>query len=309
MDISVILCTLNNAARLRETLLQIANCRIPRGVTWEVVLVNHNSRDDTEAVAREMSQLLPLTHVIELRPGLSNARNRGLAAASGALAIFTDDDVKPDPGWIETYWSAYTASPTGRFWGGPIESEFEGGEPDWALVRLGPPSVKGLDLGGDLRKLPADMDFLFVSANWAAPKTAVMAAGGFDPRLGLNSGAGNPNVGEEADLMDKLLLAGLEAWYVPAAKLRHIVPKAKVSLAHLATRRSTGGLAGGRTLPLYRVVPFLGVPRWVVRRILTHPAAWLLARMTGKDGFAEYLDLREALGLAKGFRSRYRSRA
>jgi glycosyltransferase involved in cell wall biosynthesis len=307
MDISIVLCTLNNAARLRQTLLHIANCRIPRGITWEVVVVNHNSRDGTEAVAREMASLLPLNYVIELCPGLSRARNCGLAAASGAMIVFTDDDVKPDPGWIETYWRAYTAFPAGQFWGGPIESEFEGGEPDWNLASLGPPSVKGLDYGREPRKLSQNMSF--IAPNWAAPRAAVMAAGGFDLTLGLNAAAGNPTVGEETDLMRKLLLAGLEAWYLPAAKLRHIVPKAKVSLAHFAKRRRSDGLYGARDLPMHKVVPFLGVPRWVVRRILTDYASWLLAKATAKNGFAEYLSLCEALGLAQGFRSRSSRRA
>jgi glycosyltransferase involved in cell wall biosynthesis len=240
---------------------------------------------------------------MELRPGQSYARNRSLAASSGALVIFTDDDVKPDPGWIESYWNAYSASPTGRFWGGPVESEFEGGEPDWDLVQLGPPSVKGLDLGGGQRKLGGGMT-PFVGANWAVPRAAVIAVGSFDPALGLNAGPGTAGAAEETDVMRKLSQAGLEPWYLPAAKVRHIVPKEKVSLAHLAKRRRSYGRYRARELPMSRVVPFLGVPSWVVRRVLRHSGTWFFARMTAKSGFGQYLALQEALGLAEGFRSR-----
>jgi GT2 family glycosyltransferase len=133
----------------------------------------------------------------------------------------------------------------------------------------------------------------------------MLAAGNFDPALGLNAGAENPNVGEETDLMRKLLLAGLEAWYLPAAKIRHIVPTAKVSLAHLAKRRRAWGLYQARDLPMYRVVPLLGVPSRLVLRILFRFGVWLVAKVAGRKGYARYLLLQEALGLAEGFRLRY----
>ncbi len=304
MDISIVICTRDNAARLRQTLVNLSRCRIPPGITWEVVLVNHNSQDDTETVAREMQSSLPLTYVVESRTGLSYARNRSLAAPSGALIVFTDDDVEPDPAWIETYWTAYTTAPTGRFWGGPIESEFEAGEPDWDLVRLGPPSVKGLDLGGECRKTPGNAP-AFVGSNWASPRAAVMKAGGFDLTLGFGAEGQKTIAAEETDLMCKLLLAGMESWYLPAAKIRHFVPKAKVSLRHIATRYRAWGRYEARDLPMLRVVPLLGIPRWIIRRLLTDLATWLFARITARSGIAAYLDLQKVLGVAEGFRPRY----
>ena len=301
MDISILISTRNNARRLKETLLHISRCRIPRGILWEVVVVNHNSQDHTEQVAREMQMVLPLKYAVETREGQGHARNSTLSTSSGDLLILTDDDVKPDPGWMEAYWAAYLANPTGRFWGGPIESEFEDGEPNWELVRLGPTSIKGLDLGGSERNLKKN-DILLTGANWACPSIPLKGAGGFDSELGLNTAVGSS---EETDLMERLMKSGIEAWYLPLAKLRHIVPMSKVSLRHLGNRRRAYGRFEARNVSRShtRLVPLLGVPPWVVRKFLEASAAWIFARISGRSGFSEYLEAQEMLGVADALRT------
>ena len=146
-DLSLVLCTWNNAARLRITLDAIAQCNVPEGMRWELVLVNNNCTDATDAVAAEFAKRLPLHLVHEPAPGLSRARNAGLSAATGDLVVFTDDDVRPYPHWLAAFWDAYRRYPEGHYFGGPIESEFEGVQPDERLVALAPPSVRGLDYG------------------------------------------------------------------------------------------------------------------------------------------------------------------
>jgi glycosyltransferase involved in cell wall biosynthesis len=301
MDISILISSRNNAPRLKETLLHIGRCRLPHGVSWEIVLVNHNSHDHTEQVAKEIQQALPLKYAMETRGGLAQARNTALRMSSGTLAILTDDDVIPDLGWIEAYWSSYTANSTGRFWGGPVVSEFEGGEPNWALVQLGPPSVKGFSLGEQERCLLNDGTRL-ISANWACPTADLKRMGGFDSQLGLDTAVG---IGEETDLMTRLMQAQMESWYVPSAMLRHVVPASKISLKHLAIRRRAYGRyeARGISGTRGRNLPFLNVPPWVVRRVFETGAAWIFANMVGKNGFAEYLDLQGTLGVAEGLRA------
>jgi glycosyltransferase involved in cell wall biosynthesis len=301
MDVSILISTRNNAWRLKETLLHLNCCRIPTAISWEVVVVNHNSNDSTEQVAREMQHVMPLKYAMETREGLGCARNCSLSISSGALVIFTDDDVKPEPGWVEAYWAAYVANPSGRFWGGPVESEFEGVEPNWELVQLGSASIKGLDLGASERGL-VDEGALLVAANWACSGAALKRAGGFDSQLGLNTAIGG---GEETDLMQRLTQAGVEPWYLPLAKLRHIVPTNRVSLKQMGVRRRAYGRYVAREVneTRKRNVPLLDVPPWVIRTLLETGTAWIFARMTGKSGFAEYLKLQETLGIAEALQN------
>ncbi|HVL38580.1 MAG TPA: glycosyltransferase family 2 protein [Fimbriimonadaceae bacterium] len=103
-DISVVICTCNRADELAKTLSSLAEVRIPEGRLAELILVDNNSKDTTpEVVGSAASQLERFTvkPVAEPKQGLSAARNRGLAEAKGAVIIFTDDDVRLEPDWLE----------------------------------------------------------------------------------------------------------------------------------------------------------------------------------------------------------------
>ena len=97
--ISVIICCFNSAERLPTTLRYLAG-QATDGLAWEVVVVDNNSTDSTAEVAwQEWQQLgspARLTVVPESRPGLSMARETGLASSAYDLVMFCDDD-----NWLE----------------------------------------------------------------------------------------------------------------------------------------------------------------------------------------------------------------
>ncbi len=291
VDVSVIICTWNNCRRLEITLEAFCQCRIPEGVTWELIAVANNCADKTRGVVEGMINRLPLVYVEEPIQGLSRAKNTGLRNASGALVIFTDDDVHPNPGWIYTYWNAFSLQPRGFFWGGPVESDFEGPEPDPELLSKAPCSVKGLDYGPVQRQL-REGEF-FLSANWACPRESFAQVGGFDVNLGLNSKLGEVSTGEETDVMFRLIQAGHRAMYLPEAKLRHFVPRSKCTCKHILSRC----LAGVRSPAMvfeYRLKwldlgPFkLGLAMHIFRRFLRF---WE-AKIGGRGAAKEYIDLK-----------------
>src|SRR5205809_6816608 len=94
IDLSVIVCTRNNAARLELTLDAISRCRIPCGVTFELIVVNNNSTDDTDKVVNAWRGRLPIVYIEEKQDGQNHARNAGICVARGKLVVFTDDDVR-----------------------------------------------------------------------------------------------------------------------------------------------------------------------------------------------------------------------
>src|SRR4030095_16809980 len=49
--------------------------------------------------------------------GLSNARNLGLAAASGEIVAYIDDDAYPDPHWLRYLAASFLNTRTGKFAG------------------------------------------------------------------------------------------------------------------------------------------------------------------------------------------------
>ena len=171
VDITVMICTWNNCRRLGETLQALTGCG-PRSASWQLVVVNNNCADATDATVRQHEAALPLVLTHESRPGLSKARNRGLAVSRGSLVVFTDDDVTPARGWLDAYWDACRAHPR-CFFGGPVRSRFDGPAPDPRLVPFAPASVVGLDFGRAERPL-SDDEVLH------------------RPELGLSAGASRP---------------------------------------------------------------------------------------------------------------------
>jgi glucosyl-dolichyl phosphate glucuronosyltransferase len=295
LHLSVILCTWNNAARLRITLDAISVCVVPEGLRWELVIVNNNCTDATDAVVHAFEHCLPIRYVRQAMPGLSGARNAGLAAARGAFVVFTDDDVRPFAEWLTAYWEGYQRYPKGHYFGGPLESEFEGEPPGEIVLRYAPWSVKGLDWGGVEVVGP---ELKFVSANWGCPRVALDSVGGFDPSLGLVGGSREVRVGEESDLMNRLQGAGWLPCYLPRARLRHFVPVSKVSVRHIAERaqaygviasRNQYGKAGGRMTYCRRMYPR-------ARQLVTAALGWVWAQVRGRNADAHYIRLRRLWG-------------
>ena len=64
----------------------------------ELFVVDNNSRDDTEAIARGHSRV---TLLRESTQGAYAARNTGVAAAQGEILAFIDPDCIPQPDWLQ----------------------------------------------------------------------------------------------------------------------------------------------------------------------------------------------------------------
>lgn len=60
MDASVIVCTYNRAESLRDTLRALQALKPAIGRTWEVIVVDNNSKDHTKKVVKEAQRAWPL---------------------------------------------------------------------------------------------------------------------------------------------------------------------------------------------------------------------------------------------------------
>ncbi len=89
----------------------------------EVVVVDNDSTLSYEAVFEEYRSLLPLRTVVERVPGIPAARNRGIAEATGDVILFTDDDCRAEPGWVERMVRPFHLNPHIGAVGGEILSE------------------------------------------------------------------------------------------------------------------------------------------------------------------------------------------
>ncbi|MBQ7689863.1 MAG: glycosyltransferase family 2 protein [Muribaculaceae bacterium] len=99
MDISVIVPLYNEAESLPELSAWIARVMEEHGFTYEVLMINDGSTDDSWQVIRQLHEQNPAIKGICFRRnyGKSPALNTGFAAAQGDVVITMDADLQDSP--------------------------------------------------------------------------------------------------------------------------------------------------------------------------------------------------------------------
>ena len=208
--ISLLICTRDRARALGRCLeaVQTELARAPE-ISIEVVLVDNGSSDDTKLVIEKWMQQCgrPVRSVFEPRPGLSRARNAGLAVARGSILAFTDDDCCLGEGYFAALCECYSAFKGAVVIGGRIEL---GDQADLAMCIKTDASVSIFD-GSDPGTFVAGCNMTFSRDAW-------IALGPIDERLG----AGTPlEAAEDTDYVYRAFLANIPVVYNPALSVKH----------------------------------------------------------------------------------------
>ncbi len=99
--VSIIICTANRPAALRETLSSLQGTHVPPGWDVELIVVDNAPSDSTRAVVQCFDwQGVHVRYLSESRRGKGHALNTGIAASTGDVLLFTDDDVRPSREWL-----------------------------------------------------------------------------------------------------------------------------------------------------------------------------------------------------------------
>lgn len=207
VDVSVIVCTRNRSEAMRRLLEQLEHLVVPAGVRWELIVVDNASTDDTAARLASVRTSLPMRVVREGVPGLSRARNSGIAAARGDLLLFTDDDCLPDAHWLATISEEFASAPSLGVLGGRVEL-FD--------LRDRPTTTRTSRERGKI-SAAFNLDAI-IGCNLAFRRSALAVIGPFDVGLGGGTGAG---AGEDVDVVYRSLRAGLRVEYSPDALVYH----------------------------------------------------------------------------------------
>jgi glucosyl-dolichyl phosphate glucuronosyltransferase len=266
MRVTVIICTYNRASLLNNTLAQLTDLDLSSCAAVEILVVNNNSTDDTDAVIRRHSEHLPIRRLWEPRPGKSRAANRAVREARGDLLLWTDDDVLVERGWLKAYVEAAQAYPHVSFFGGPIEPWFETDPPAWILRHY--PLIAGCFAVRDAfeeRFAPIRKDYMPYGANMAMRRHCLDTCS-FDVRLGPE---GDNQIGDEdGTLLQALLATGMQGLWVKEASVRHFIPKARLTEPFIWKFHCGRGKQGPRVGDVRARLWIFGVPAWAVRGYL-----------------------------------------
>lgn len=226
--LSVILCTYNRDRYIYPVLQSIAQGNLPHA-DYEIVFVNNNSTDNTEAECRRFQADHPdinLRYCVESLQGLSHARNCGIRNAQGDILVYVDDDALVNPQYLSTYADFFQRNPHAVAAGGPILPQYDGcEEPSWMSHYTRQLVTGKLYLGEKEREFSKGA--YPGGGNAAYRKSVFDAVGLFNTDLGRK---GNSLIGaEEKDLFDKMTSRGMRFYYLPTAILYHLIPPKKLT--------------------------------------------------------------------------------
>jgi hypothetical protein len=213
MDISVVVATYNGGKNLMMVLTSLAASQIPPGYSWEVIIVDNNSTDQTRAIAESFIARghQNVRYLFEPRRGKSFALNTGIRESKGRIIAFTDDDCIVDVKWIRSILQEYSSDPSLVAIGGRVELYDPKDKP--STIRIS--NQRNL-----ISLTPFEPWFSpIIGCNMALKREVFDAVGYFDEDLGPGSKYGL--VAEDIDLLYQIYKNRLKVVYVPELLVYH----------------------------------------------------------------------------------------
>lgn len=234
--ISAVISTYNRARYLPKVLQHLLQQSLDKK-DYEIIVVNNNSTDRTEAIAGNFHRNNPdiqFKYVIEINQGLSYGRNRGILESEGDYITFIDDDAFPDRDYLKVTAAYLDAHPEVVATGGKIHLSFEDEPPAWVNQYMA--SLLGhFDLGDKIKAFAPNN---YPRGSNMSFRTSIFdQLGVFNTQLGRKGD--NLEGSEEKDLFNRIYRTGKKVVYLPAALVHHTVPKERTSRAFIK-RQSIG---------------------------------------------------------------------
>ncbi|MBU0765560.1 MAG: glycosyltransferase [Bacteroidetes bacterium] len=212
MKLSVVICSYNREKFILDALNSLAAQSIDKN-DFEIVVINNNSTDHTEAICRKFGADHPYLNYIydiETVQGLSSARNRGIAVSSGNYIAFIDDDALAERDYAANIISAFEKYPQYDAVGGKVLPIYPNDkEPAWMSHHI-QGVVSKVDMGDKFMEFRKKYP---VGCNMAFRKEVFEELGGFNTDLLLRN--------DDKFIFLKLKRNNKRTLYVPDAVVHH----------------------------------------------------------------------------------------
>ncbi|MFP4122212.1 MAG: hormogonium polysaccharide biosynthesis glycosyltransferase HpsE [Coleofasciculus sp.] len=231
IDFTVAICTYNGANRLKEVLDRLRSQEGTDDISWEIIVVDNNSTDDTAKVVQEYqanwSEPYPIHYYLEPEQGLAFARRCAIREAKGALIGFLDDDNFPKPNWVTQADHFGQSHPQAGAYGGQIHGKFEVEPPPgferisryFALIKGTKPYCYNQKYASTRKKMfPPGAGIVIRKQAWieTVPERPLL-----------------PQTNEDLEMLSYIWQGGWELWFNPAMEIDHFIPKSRFDKDYL----------------------------------------------------------------------------
>ncbi|MEH1993647.1 hormogonium polysaccharide biosynthesis glycosyltransferase HpsE [Nostoc sp.] len=251
LDFTVAIPTYNGESRLPELLKRLQNQLHTENLSWEIIVVDNNSTDNTAKVVqiyqKDWRGPYPLKYCFEAKQGAAYARKRAVAEAKGRLIGFLDDDNYPVSNWVSAACTFGEKYPKAGAYGSQIHPDWEV-EPPENFQRIAP--FLAITERGNLPLLyEAAKKLLPPSAGLVVRKQAWLESVPDKPIL-TGRVKGSMLTSEDLEMLSYIQKAGWEIWYNPEMEISHKIPKFRLQKDYL--------------IPFFRGI---GLSRYVTRMV------------------------------------------
>ncbi|MEH2299630.1 MAG: hormogonium polysaccharide biosynthesis glycosyltransferase HpsE [Nostoc sp.] len=251
LDFTVAIPTYNGESRLPELLERLQNQLHTENLSWEIIVVDNNSTDNTAKVVQTYQQnwrcLYPLKYCFEARQGAAYARKRVVAEAKGRFIGFLDDDNYPVSNWVSAAYAFGEKYPKAGAYGSQIHPDWEV-EPPENFQRIAP-FLAITERGNFALLYEASKKLLPPSAGLVVRRQAWLES---LPDKSILTGRvkGNMLTSEDLEMLSYIQKAGWEIWYNPEMEISHKIPSSRLQKDYL--------------IPFFRGI---GLSRYVTRMV------------------------------------------
>ena len=285
VDFTVAICTYNGANRLPAVLERLRSQTPNLAFSWEVLVVDNNSTDQTKQVILDYQARWPqaqtFRYVFEGEQGPAFARLAAIKAANGTLVGFLDDDTLPAADWVTSACRFGVAHPRAGVYGSQIHGDFEVEPPAnfrkiaafLAIVERG---SKEFIYERKSRMLPPAAGMVVRRQAWLACVPSRPFLKGRTTQAMLAS--------EDLEVISHIQNAGWEVWYNPRMHIYHQIPHWRLERDYLISLVRGIGLARHhirmlRTTPWHRPFAF---PLFLINDLRKAVYHWLKYRKAFK---------------------------
>jgi glycosyltransferase involved in cell wall biosynthesis len=255
VDFTLAIPTYNGASRLPELLERLQNQLHTEHFSWEIIVVDNNSTDNTAKVVQNYQASwqhpYPLKYCFEPKQGAAHARHTAVKEAQGKYIGFLDDDNYPTSNWVAAAYEFGEKHPNVGAYASQIHPNWEV-QPPANFHRIA--AFLAITERGNLPLLyEPEKKLLPPSAGLVVRREAWLKS---VPNQAILTGrvAGNMLTGEDLEMLSHIQKSGWQIWYNPEMEIYHQIPHWRLQREYL--------------IPFFRGI---GLSRFVTRTVNLKP--------------------------------------